>query len=194
MAEELSAAEMAMTLGTERAKVTVGGRDLRLRPLNLAQVADALEVVARLSSRGAAVSALLSGGDFNPVQMFMRGGRDVLDLLAIAISDPAKYLEEAEAARADSLAFVCALDAAEGARLLGAVYEVQKDFFLRNRETTLEAVAPVIGDAGKLVGVIVNRLALLLSRLLFNSSSQTGTGSETSAVTPSASSATSLGR
>lgn len=194
MATELTAGEMSAALGTQGAKVSVSGGDLRLRPMNLAQVADALEVLARLSSRGAAVSALLAGGDFNPAQMLLRGGRDVLDLLAVAVSDPAKYLDDAEAVRAESLRLVAALDAADGARLLGAVYGVNRDFFLRNREAMLEAAAPVIGDAGALVDAVVARLSLLLSRLLFSSSSPTGTASETSADTPSASSATSPGR
>ena len=180
MTPETTPAELKSILGADAERVSVHGKDLDLRPLNLVQVADALEVVARISSRGAAVSALLGGGDFDPTQMLLRGGRDVLDLVAIAVSDQVKYLDDAHATRADSFRFVASLDAAEGAKLLGEVYRTNKDFFLLNRETILPALGPVIGDAATLANAVAARLMQLLSRLLSNSSSHAGTGSQTS--------------
>lgn len=188
MAQIVDGAELSALLGTQSERVSVGGRDLSLRPLNLAQVADALEVVARLSSRGAAVSSLLAGGTFDPVQALLRGGRDVLDLLAIAASDQTRYLADVHAARAEALAFVSGLDAAEGAKLLGAAYAVNRDFFDRNREVMLPALAPAIGDAASLVNAITARLLGLLSRLVSSSSSQEGTDSPKSEAIPSSNS------
>jgi hypothetical protein len=126
--------------------------------------------------------------------MLLRGGRDVLALLAIAASDPAKYLDDPHAARAESFAFVASLDTADGAKLMGAAYTVNRDFFLRNRETILPALGPVIGDGAILVNALALKLGLLLSRLLSNSSSPEGTESQTLEATPSDSSTTSPGR
>lgn len=181
----MNAAEIAALLGRGGRKVTVAGRDLTLLPLNLCQVADALEVLSRLADRGA--SPL--GRDFDPVRMLLRGGRDALELLAVACADREKYLDDAGAARAEALAFVSRLDPAEGARLFSAAYEVNRDFFLRNREQMLEALSPVISDAGALADALVLKAVGVLSRLLSSSSSQTGTSSGTSGATPSGSSA-----
>jgi hypothetical protein len=175
MAEELKAGEMAALLGTGGEKVTAAGRDLTVRPFTLAQLAEVLEVLDRMAARGAL--SLGAARDFNPLRVLLRGGRDVLDILRIATGAEAEWLG--------------GLDAAEGAKIIGAVWRINSDFFTRNRETMLEALRALGLDAGKIIEAVaakaVEMLAVLLSGVPSSSSSPADTGSKTSKATPSGS-------
>jgi hypothetical protein len=187
MAEELNAGELAALLGKERTCVEVAGTALEVRPLNLSQIADVLQVLDRMGEQGTNLVMAVGGArrDFDPVRMLLRGGADALELLAIAACDPKEYIANSVAARQMMFSFVRGLDFNEGAKLFSTVYRVNSDFFHRNRTTILETLAPVLGDVAALVDVIVLKAAALLSRMQSNSSSATDTDSKTSAATAS---------
>jgi hypothetical protein len=158
--------------------IKVGGRDVPLRPMTLAQVAQALLVLDRLADKGAL--ELDGAKDFNAVKMFTRGGEDAIELLHIAAG--ADY------------DFVARLDFVAGAKLLGKVYEVNKDFFDRNRAELEGALGPLLGDVRVLLGAVVGKAAAMLAELVLKAglmrsapSSPAGTASTQSADTPSGS-------
>ena len=104
-----------------------------------------------INAKGAVIVADLTQGarqGFDPIKMLLRGGHEALEILQIATG--------AERAWLDSL------DIAEGAKLFGAVYTVNSDFFHRNRSLMLYVLAPVLKDAAALVDVIVLKAAALL--------------------------------
>lgn len=181
----MKAAELAALLGTGGERVAAGGRDLLLRPLTLAQIAEALEVLDRMAARGAV--GLSDAGSFNPLRVLLRGGRDTLELLAIALCDPRRYLEDPGKEKAEYLTLVRGLDPAEGAKLLGAAWRVNSDFFTRNRETMAEALGAMGVDASRLVEAVAAKAVELLLRLVSSSSSPGDTVSTTSEATPSVS-------
>jgi len=168
LAQKISPDDLKAVLGETGEEVTVDEAALQVKPLNLLQLADALPIVERLAvkvgSRGSATQILM--------KMLLRGGRDFVELLAVATGR-----DEEWAGR---------LNPVDAVRLAKKVYEVNLDFFSRNQFELKELLGPVWELAESLI-----RGA---GRALSSASSSTGTGSKKSEGTRSRRSASSSGR
>jgi hypothetical protein len=148
------AAELAQALGqvSETVTVTVGGksREVTVTPLRLRQFARVLKCVQRLRDAGLveteALEDIAAGDDAKEVakrldflKMFLDGGEEIVNVLAIAVEGKMKAEH------------VDALDLVDGARLASAVFAVNLDFFYQNRETIQGALAPAVKAVEKVV-------------------------------------------
>lgn len=196
MATQATAEELAGVLGQTREAVTVGGGTVTVRPMNLAQIAGALSVIERLTSKGVAGDP--ASPSFDARRLFLQGGADVLELLAIATCDQAAFLADPGAEARRSLAFVRGLDPAEGARLFTSAWKANLDFFVLHRGEMEEVLAPVLeilaGVARRVEAKATEMLAQVVVRVgqsLSSGSSSEATASPRSEATPSGSSETS---
>lgn len=163
------AAALSEVLGTEPGEtIVLRAREISIRPLTLDQIADILIVVERLADRGVIELVGEDGKlarDFDEKKLLLRGGADAMEIMRIAA-----MLEAA---------FVKGLNLAEAARLAGAVWRVNKDFFVRNQSEILQSLEPLVGDAGNLWETIqekaVARVTAILGRILSGVSSPPGT-------------------
>ncbi|MDQ1610337.1 MAG: hypothetical protein QOG00_268 [Pyrinomonadaceae bacterium] len=160
--EESKSAALAQTLGTVTRTVTVGAREVTLRPLVLTQIADVMLVLDRLSNKG--VVTLDDAKKFDFTKMLLRGGHDVIEILQIATG-----LEREE---------LGTLDGISGVNLAKGIWEVNEDFFWQNQELLETLLGPTVAKAKAfLVGIVGNVLSLVLSSM--------DTASKPSKATPS---------
>lgn len=174
--------ELAHLTGQFKREVTVGGAKLEIAPLRARQFVATLAEVGKLTE--GAMQMLSGGRSFNPLQMILAGGEPALNIIAIAAGKDRAWVDELEL---DDLA-----------RVAGAAYEVNEDFFDRRLAPALEG-SKLVGDLKALAGAATRRLAdRMISFMLevferaqaaagrapSSDSSGTGTGAPTSGSTP----------
>jgi hypothetical protein len=170
MAEEVTGDELATVLGLTGATLTIKGAEVKIAPLVLEQIAEVMVCIERLSEAGVVkVTGKdgVFGKDFNPTKLLLRGGKDFIRILAIASAQPVERVGK--------------LNALETAQLAGKVWEVNKDFFVRNRVALLEALG---GAANDLIGMVkglleswVAKMAAQAGRAQSSASSKAAIGS-----------------
>lgn len=180
MATEVTGNELAQVLGQTGEALPIKGVQVLIAPLVLTQIADVLVCLDRLSDKGVTVTGAegVFSKDFNPMKLAFRGGHDFIEILAIASGQ--------------SIEWVGKLDALETAKLAGKIWEVNKDFFDRNRAALMEALGPatnsLVSLGSLLLEKLVGKLANLIARVgqgASSASSAPATGSTTSRATPS---------
>lgn len=167
MAEKATAAELKELLGDIREAVTVGGKTLDITPMDISQIADALECVERLPGVIGAVSFKQT-----MAKLLLKGGHDFIELLRITTRE--------------ELDWVRGLNPVDSIKLAKVVYQVNHDFFVQNAAEMKELLGPLwdlaenwIREAGPTLSSV---------------SSITGTGSKKSKDTRSHKSAASAGQ
>lgn len=111
------AQELAAVLGRTPPSSAAG---FTVRPLTIDQIADILLVLDRLAEKGVTLEG------FSQAQLLLRGARDFRDIIAIAVQSPPADIGQ--------------LNALEFAKLVAAVWQVNKDFFLQNQTALCEAL------------------------------------------------------
>jgi hypothetical protein len=124
LAKKVSNEELKQLLGDIHTEVKVGGKTLDIKPLDLSQIADALESVEHLSS-------MIGTGDFKQMlsKLALRGGHNLIELLRIATRE--------------ELDWVRGLNALDAIKLAKAVYQVNVDFFGQNAAEMKEVLGPL---------------------------------------------------
>jgi hypothetical protein len=167
LAEIATPEELREALGDIRQSVTAGGKTLDITPLDLGQIADALECVERLPG-------LIGGGNFQQMltKLVLRGGHDFIELLKVATRQELDWIK--------------GLNPVDTLKLAKAVYQVNLDFFVQNAAEMKEVLGPLWELAESWIGKAGQELS--------SDSLTTGTNSKKSDTTRSRRSASSAGQ
>jgi hypothetical protein len=167
LAEKVTQEELKELLGDIRETVTVKGKTLEVTPMDISQIADALDCVERLPG-------IIGAGNFKQMvaKLILRGGHDFIELLRIATRE--------------ELDWVRSLNPVDSIKLAKTVYQVNHDFFVQNTAEIKELLGPLWDLAENWI----SEAGLGLSSVL----SETDTTSKKSSRTRSHKSATSTGQ
>ncbi len=151
MAEAVGAEELAQVLGqiTEEVTIRGGRKTLTITPFKAKQFFDVLKCIDRLVDAGVVTLEMPPSGDVNaaiaqlkreldPRKMIMRGGEQLIRIVAIGARLSVSEAEE--------------LDMADLARLTGAVFKTNLDFFWQNQSELKEALGPLWETIRGLIG------------------------------------------
>ena len=124
MSDTTEAQALADALGTNSETITINKNKTTIEPLCIDQISRVLLTIDRLAASGVSID-LDSKSKVSYTQLVLRGGKDFQEILAIASN-----LEPDAIGRLNIL---------EAAKLAGAVWKVNKDFFDQNRIEILGA-------------------------------------------------------
>ncbi|MDQ3819076.1 MAG: hypothetical protein M3362_15560 [Acidobacteriota bacterium] len=170
MAEKVSEDQLEKVLGLDEGEVVAGGEKFIIRPFRLRQIIQAAKFVSELADQGL-VQTEEGRRDFNFTKMLLQGGDSVLKILEIATGKDIYWLGE--------------LDPVDGIKLCGKVWEVNADFFDRNKVVLMEAVGPLLIKAQEWLADLLLKRVAALGRKQSKDSSAADTGSKRSESTPS---------